>query len=52
MPKITIKPSPQDGNIRDLPGISHQGTSAFGKKVHRGRKKEKAARKARKKNRR
>ena len=40
-----------DGTLRDLEGIKHRGTAAFGKKVHKGRKKSKAARKARKKNR-
>ena len=41
-----------DGNIRSLQGIGHNGTTAFGKRALRSKKKEKSARKARRKNRR
>ena len=41
-----------EGRIRTLPGIQHPGTDAYAKRTHRRRKREKAARKARRKGRR
>lgn len=43
--------SKHEGLVRTLPGVAHQGTEAFGKRVARKRKQAKAARKARRKGR-
>lgn len=40
-----------DGRVRSLPGIGHQGTEAFKNKATKSKKKSRCARKARRKNR-
>ena len=40
-----------DGAIHQLAGVRHDGTTAFGKRVLKNRKKAKAAKKSRKRNR-
>jgi len=43
--------SRNEGEVRTLKGVKHDGTTAFGNRVLRNRRREKAARKARRKNR-